>query len=218
MTRQTVARLVASAAAALSAIAWPMLALAAPTRFLPLPAPPAAEDIRDIRPLISIPPWWYWLAAGVAAAMIVALVFGAIRYWRHRSRRALTPEQRAQQALAEAEALARAGQCREWAEIVAHTLRLALATRLGHDACPETTSELAAVDWSKLPQGATVDASRLVELLTTCDLTRFALGRLDPSALLVETQSARDWITRLFATPETTARAEAKAAPIEASS
>jgi hypothetical protein len=149
--------------------------------------------------------------------LIVALVFGAIRYWRRRSQRALTPEQRALQALTEAEALARGGQCREWAEIVAQTLRQALATRLGQDACPETTSELAAVDWSKLPQGTTVDAARLVELLSTCDLTRFALGRLDPSALLVETQSARDWITQLFATPETTARADVKAAPLEAS-
>jgi hypothetical protein len=212
MTQQGITRLVASAGATLFAVAWPVLALAAPTA-----APPTTDDIRDIRPLISIPPWWYWLAAGVAAALILALVFAGIRYWRRRSRRALTPEERALQALAEAEALARGGQCREWADIVAQTLRVALATRLGHDACPETTSELAALDWSKLPQGTTVDAPRLVELLTTCDLTRFALGRLDPSALLVETQSARDWITRLFATHETTARAEVKAGPIEAS-
>ena len=212
MNQQSVTRLVASAGALLAAVAWPALALAVPRSSLP-----AADDIRDIRPLISIPPWWYWLAAGVAAALILALVFAGIRYWRRRSQRALTPEQRALQALADAETLARAGQCREWAEIVAQTLRVALATRLGHDACPETTSELAAVDWSKLPRGTTVDAPRLVELLTTCDLTRFALGRLDPSALLVETQSARDWITRLFAAPETTARAEVKATPIEAS-
>ena len=211
MTQQRVTRLVAGVGTMLSAFAWPVLALAAPRS-----VPAAADDIRDIRPLISIPPWWYWLAAGVAAALIVALVFAGIRYWRRRSQRALTAEQRALQALAEAETLARGGQCREWAEIVAQTLRVALATRLGQDACPETTSELAAVEWSKLPQGTTVDAPRLVELLTTCDLTRFALGRLDPSALLVETQSARDWITRLFAAPETTARAEVKRAPIEA--
>ncbi|HEY5377742.1 MAG TPA: hypothetical protein VIK01_28875 [Polyangiaceae bacterium] len=211
MTQQSVKRLVAGVGASLTAVAWPVLALAAPRS-----VPASGDDIRDIRPLISIPPWWYWLVAGVAAALIVALVFAGIRYWRRRSLRALTPEQRALQALTAAEALARGGQCREWAEIVAQTLRLALATRLGQDACPETTSELAAVDWSKLPLGATVDAPRLVELLTTCDLTRFALGRLDPSALLVETQSAREWITRLFAAPEAT-RAEVKATPIEAS-
>lgn len=212
MTQQSARRLVASTSAMLFGVAWPALALAAPRA-----APPSADDIRDIRPLISIPPWWYWLAAGVAAALVVALVFAGIRYWRRRSQLALSPEQRALQALAKAETLARGGQCREWADIVAQTLRMALATRLGHEACSETTSELAAVDWSKLPQGTTVDAARLVELLSTCDLTRFALGRLDPSALLVETQSARDWVTRLFAPPETAARAELKAAPMEAS-
>jgi hypothetical protein len=203
-------RVALSARAALSALAWPILAAAAPMRG----AAPPADDIRDIRPLISIPPWWYWLAAGIAAALISAAIFASIRYWRRRSQRQLTPEQRALQALTGAETLARAGQCREWAEIVAQTLRNALAARLGQEACPETTSELAAVDWPKLPLATTVDAPRLVELLTTCDLTRFALGRLDPSALLNETQAARTWITRLFAAHETQAAVETT--PVEA--
>jgi hypothetical protein len=146
----------------------------------------------------------------------LAAVFAVIRYWRRRSRRPLTPEQRALEALNEAERLARAGQCREWADAVAETLRGALATRLGQEACPETTSELAAVDWPKLPLGATVDGPRLVALMTTCDLTRFALGRLDPSALLAETQAARAWITRLFATPEPQPPAAVDVAPSEA--
>jgi hypothetical protein len=124
----------------------------------------------------------------------------------------LTPEQQAQEALARAEALARDGQCREWADVVAQTLRAALAARLGHDACPETTSELAALEWATVARGTAVDAPRLVELLSTCDLTRFALGRLDPSALLVETQSARDWVKGLFE-PEPATSTAAKASP-----
>ena len=206
MTSRRVRRFAVSVGAALSAFAVPVLVLAAPT------AP--ADDIRDIRPLISIPPWWYWLAASVASALVLALIFAGIRYWRRRKERALTAEQLALQALNEAEALARAGQCHEWADIVAGILRTALATRLGRQDCPETTSELAAIDWSKLPLGNTIDPVRLVELLSTCDLTRFALGRLDPSALLAETAQARDWITRLFAAPET--RAAAPATSLEA--
>lgn len=201
-------RLTASASAGLSATAFAVLAKAAPA------AP--AEDIRDIRPLISIPPWWYWLGAGIAAALISALVFAGIRYWRRRREEALTPEQRALRALSEAETLARAGQCREWAGIVAQTLRSALAARLEQEACPETTSELAAVDWSKHAHGSAVDGPQLVALLLTCDLTRFALGRLDPNALLSETQLARDWVTRLFARLETPARATAQAPSVEA--
>ncbi|MEI9950193.1 MAG: hypothetical protein WDO74_14755 [Pseudomonadota bacterium] len=208
MTRRTVKRLAAGTTAALSAIALPVLANAA--------AAPA-EDIRDIRPLIAIPPWWYWLAAGFGAALLLALVFAAVRYFRRRAARALTPEQLALQALSEAEALARAGKCHEWADSIAQTLRTALATRLGHAACPETTSELAAVDWSNLPHGSAVDAPRLIELLSTCDLTRFALGRLDRGALLTETEAARDWIRRLFAAPETTHRPAAQATAIETS-
>jgi hypothetical protein len=176
-------------------------------------APAPADDIRDIRPLISIPPWWYWVAAGVAVALLSACIFAGIRYWRRRSRRALTPEQKAQEALAKAEVLARDGQCREWADVVAQTLRTARAARLGHDACPETTSELAALEWTTIARGTAVDGPRLVELLSTCDLTRFALGRLDPSALLVETQSARDWVKGLFAAPEPATSTATQASP-----
>lgn len=200
-------RLVVSAGATLAAAVAPALALA---------ATPPADDIRDIRPLISIPPWWYWLAAGAAGALIVALLFLGIRYWRRRRERSLTAEQRALQALERADALAHAGQCHEWADLLAQTLRTALAARLGRASCPETTRELAEVDWSKLPLGITVDGPRLVELLSTCDLTRFALGRLEPSALLAETSAARQWVTRLFATPETSTRTKPQATSIEA--
>lgn len=174
-------------------------------------APETADDIRDIRPLILIPPWWYWLAAAIGAAVVLALVGAGVRYWRRRSRRPLTPEESAREALGRAEALARAGQCREWAELVAQTLRSALAARLGSDTCPQTTSELAATDWAQTPQGATVDGLGLVALLETCDLTRFALGRLDISALLASTASAEEWVTRLFAAPPTAASTPAPA-------
>lgn len=174
-------------------------------------APAQADDIRDIRPLILIPPWWYWLAGALGAAVVLALVGAASRYWRHRSRRPLSPEEQAREALRRAASLASNGQCRQWAELVAQTLRCALAARLGSEACPQTTSELAAIDWAQTPQGATVDGPGLVALLETCDLTRFALGRLDASALSASTESAQDWVRRLFAAPPTADATEASA-------
>jgi hypothetical protein len=161
------------------------------------PGTPASDDIRDIRPLIPIPPWWHGLGLPLAiAALLVVLVLTYVAVRRRKTE--LTPEQRAQAALGEAEALARAGRCREWAELVASTLRHALAARVGADVVPRTTSELAAIEWSARPDGALVDPQRLLDLLWTCDLTRFALGRLDPDSLLASTRSARLWVTHLF--------------------
>jgi hypothetical protein len=102
-----------------------------------------AQDIRDIRPLILIPGWWQWLAVALAAGAVLAALTVGYRLWRRRSARAPTPEEQARRALTKAEALAREGRSREWADVVAGTLRTALSARLGHDACPQTTSELA---------------------------------------------------------------------------
>jgi hypothetical protein len=165
---------------------------------LAAPGSATGDDIRDIRPLIPIPPWWQGLALPLGLA--VALAAGLVVYllFRRHGRRELGPEERAQAALSEAETLARAGRCHEWAELVALTLRNALAARLGDDLCPRTTSELAAVDWSARPHGAVVDAERLLDLLRICDLSRFALGRLDRESLLESTRRARAWVTHLF--------------------
>jgi hypothetical protein len=166
------------------------------------PGAAAAEDIRDIRPLIPIPAWWQGLGLPLAVAAVLVAVVAAYLALRRHGRSELTAEQRAQAALTEAEALARAGRCHEWAELVAVTLRNALAARVGSDVCPRTTGELAAIDWSARPDGALVDSERLLDLLWVCDLTRFALGRLDPESLLASTRSARAWVTHLFKMPE----------------
>jgi hypothetical protein len=177
-------------------------ALVAPVAALGAPSAPAADDIRDIRPLISIPPWWHGLALPLAVAAALLILLAVYRALRRHRRRELSPEERAQAALTEAETLARAGRCHEWAELVALTLRTALAARVGGDLCPRTTGELAALDWSARPDGARVDPERLLDLLWICDLTRFALGRLEPESLLESTRSARAWVTHLFDTRE----------------
>jgi hypothetical protein len=172
-----------------------------------------ADDIRDIRPLILIPPWWHWAAIGLVVALVIAAMLVAYRLWRRRSARPLTPEEQARQALTAAESFARQGRCREWADVVASALRTALAARLHQDVCPQTTAELASATWMQPPRDIQLDGPRLMDLLSTCDLTRFAMGRLDAEALLASTASARDWVTRLFAAPEPSSTALGQVSP-----
>jgi hypothetical protein len=180
-----------------------LLALAAAglTSSLAFAAPAAPDDIRDIRGLIAIRPWWHWpLAIALAAAAALAVVL-VLRWWRARSTVALSPLDLARRALETAEVHARAGRTHEWADIVAETTRGALAVRLGTDVLPQTTAELSQATWTHHPLAGDIDAARIVELLETCDLARFAKARLDENALLASTATARELTERLFAPP-----------------
>ncbi len=181
------------------ALASPIAGVAATWSAIAFAVPAPTEDIRDIRPLILFPSWWPWVAVAIAASLLLLATALAIHVWKRRSARPLTPEDQARRALAKAESLARQGRAREWANIVAPTLRTALSARLGQDASPITTSELASAAWVQSPRGVEVDAPRLIDILSTCDLTRFAMARLEADSLVASTQAARDWITRLFA-------------------
>jgi hypothetical protein len=161
----------------------------------------ASDDIRDIRGPIAIPPWWRWpLVVALAAAAALAVVL-LVRWWRARAARALSPLERARLALEVAEAHARAGRAHEWADIVAETTRGALAARLGAAILPQTTSELAKGEWTRPPMADEVDAPRVLDLLETCDLARFARAPLDIAPLLAATAVARESTEQLFAPP-----------------
>jgi hypothetical protein len=164
-------------------------------------APPQLDDIRDIRGPIAIPPWWHWpLAIAVAVILATAVTF-AVRGWRARRLRPLTPLQLARQALAAAEAHAREGRSREWAGIVADTVRGALAARLGAEVLPQTTAELSEAPWARPPLSDGLEIPRVLSLLETCDLARFARARLDTAGLLASTGSASEIVDRLYAPP-----------------
>jgi hypothetical protein len=189
----SVRRRASAVVAFVAAAALPCLALAAPV---------SPEDIRDIRGPIAIPPWWHWPLAIALAAVLATGIVLLVRWWRARRPRALSPLERARQALTAAEAHARDGRSREWAEIVADTTRSALSTRLGTDVLPQTTAELSQAPWTKPPTSDQIGAPGLLALLETCDLARFAKARLDTDALLAGTAVARQLTERLFAPPE----------------
>jgi hypothetical protein len=194
-------RQASAAVAFVAAAALPYLAMAAPV---------SSEDIRDIRGPIPIPPWWRWPLAIALVAIVASGIVLFLRWWRARSPRALSPLERAREALTAAEGHARDGRSREWAEIVAETTRAALAARLGTGVLPQTTAELSQASWTKPPTSHEIEATRLLALLDTCDLARFAKARLDTDALLAETAVARQLTERLFAPPE---RSTVNAAP-----
>jgi hypothetical protein len=173
-------------------------------------APLPTEDIRDIRGPIPIPPWWRWPLAIAVAAVLATAVILLVRWWRKRASRALSPLERARRALALAETHAREGRAHPWADIVAETVRGALATRLGTSVLPLTTAELALEPWASPPLKDELGADSVLDLLETCDLARFAKASLEPAALLAFTDRARELVERLFAPPP---RAATQAVP-----
>jgi hypothetical protein len=175
-----------------------------------LASPVPTDDIRDIRGPIAIPLWWHW-ALGIALAALAATAIAlGVRWWRRRHVE-LSPIELARQALVRAEVEARAGRSHQWGEIVAATLRGALATRVGPAVLPQTTSELATADWTKPPLSVELDTPRVLDLLEACDIARFARASFDSTVLLASTEAAREVTERLFATP---ARALTKAPAI----
>jgi len=185
-------------------------AAVAATSSLAFAAPAPTDDIHDIRGIVAIPPWWHWpLAIAVAALAALAVVL-VVRWWRARSAGLLSPLERALGALAAAEAHARSGRSHEWADIVAETLRGALAARLGTAVLPQTTAELSEAAWAQPPLADELAAARILEILEACDLARFAKAKLDTAALVASTATACELVERLFAPP---ARHPPNAAP-----
>jgi hypothetical protein len=165
------------------------------------PLPPATQDIRDIAGPIAIPIWWHWPLAIATAAILSLGIILAIRWWRKRAH-VLTPLEKAMRALGIAETHAREGRSHAWADVVAETIRGALAARLGVEILPQTTAELAKGAWTAPPLSEQLDAKTILELLEACDLARFAKASLDAKALLAATESARALTTNLYTPPK----------------
>ena len=177
---------------------------------LALAAPPVVEDIRDIRAPLPIPPWWHWPLVIALAVLAVTAIVLLLRYWYKRRHRPLTLLELARQTLESAEKLAKMGRSHDWAELVAATMRGALAVRIGESVLPQTTNELAKAYWAKAPIDTELNPAhdldtrflpetpQLLALLEICDLARFAQANLGVDELLAATASARDLVESLL--------------------
>jgi hypothetical protein len=149
--------------------------------------PPDDNHPADIRPPAVMPlaPRWPWILAGLAAATAGAW------WWRRRRRRPeevaagpAAPSRPAHEiAYAELErllagGLLEAGRIKEFHIALAEIARRYLAARFGVDTFERTTSEiLAALHAERLPAKIT---TTLADLLSACDLVKFAKFRPDP--------------------------------------
>jgi hypothetical protein len=162
------------------------------------------EDIRDIRGPLMLPAWWRLPVAIALAAVVVVAAVLVIRWVKaRRANRVLTPLERARATLRLAEDHAREGRTHECADLVAETVRASLAERMGTAVLPETTAELASRLWTSFsyegPVGRpALDVARVVALLETCDLLRFARASIATDVLVSETVNARAVVEQLL--------------------
>ena len=143
----------------------------------------------------------HWIEIAVLAGLVVAALTFGLRRWRRQSARPLTPEEQARRALASAESLAREGRTREWAEVVARTLRTALSARLGLDAGPQTTSELASEGWVPQPHQAEWTPRACSTCCRPAILRVLRMGRLDAAPSSRRPKTRGNGSHRLFAVP-----------------
>ena len=158
-------------------------------------------DIRDIKPPVIIPSYWYLLWVAVGALAIASAAFLA---WRHQRKRAsrpppiprtAPPHELARQRLHEA--LALIGQPRPFCIMVSDTIRVYLEQRFKFHAPERTTEEflreLQATDLLTPDQ-----KQSLGDFLSVCDMVKFA--RYEPGP--PELQALHDSAVRLIDEPQ----------------
>jgi hypothetical protein len=140
------------------------------------PSAAAANDIRDIKPPVTIPGGWEWLWWALVALAVLAVLFLVWKWWRkRRSQISITPpvpaHVRARQKLAGA--LALIAQPKPFCILVSDTIRLYLEERFDFRA-PERTTEEFLHELQGTPLLAAKQKEKLGEFLECCDLVKFA--------------------------------------------
>ena len=136
----------------------------------------STNDIRDIRPPVVIPSGWAWVWWTLLVLVVAAAAFFLLRWWQKKKAveafvPPVPPHVRAKQRLAEA--LALLGQPREFCIAVSDTLRVYLEERFSFRA-PERTTEEFLLDLKKTDLLMRDQKDSLEDLLTRCDLVKFA--------------------------------------------
>lgn len=156
-----------------------------PTPLDPRPETPA-------RPLPLEAPFWWALAVGGLACLGLALLLGRRARAPEKAASSLTPADRLERELAD---LGRAPTLVDAHAGLSLSLRRYLGQRLGFPAAESTTTEIARrMDRRQLPSTVT-ETTR--EILTACDLVKFARRTTSPGVLESRVDTAREVSRRL---------------------
>jgi hypothetical protein len=139
-------------------------------------AAPVPDSLRDIKPPAEFPNPWLWLAIGVIALALIALVVGLFIYFRTRRKLvpavpAVPPHIRAKQKLQEA--LDLIAQPKPFCTLVADTVRFYLEERFTFHA-PERTTEEFLHELQNTNRLLPDQKESLGDFLKSCDLVKFA--------------------------------------------
>lgn len=163
----------------------------------------AADELRDIKPPVDIPTFWFWVMVAAAVLVLAALAWAVWFVWKNRTRTppvvpVLPPHERARQKLQAA--LDLIDQPKPFCVLVSDAVRLYLEERFGLRAPERTTDEfLVELGASDLLTSAQKDS--LQQFLSACDLVKFARYEPGPPELQELYRSALRLVEETEPTP-----------------
>jgi hypothetical protein len=156
-----------------------------------------ADELRDIKPPVDIPTFWFWVLAAVALAVLAVLVWAVWFVWKHRTSTpplvpVLPPHERARQKLQAALDLIE--QPKPFCVLVSDAVRLYLEERFAMRA-PERTTEEFLVELGASDLLTSAQKGSLQAFLSACDLVKFARYEPGPAELQELHKSALRLVT-----------------------
>ncbi|MCC7518637.1 MAG: hypothetical protein IT578_05580 [Verrucomicrobiae bacterium] len=163
--------------------------------FAAAPIAVRADDIRDIRGVVSVPTPWQWLLYPAAALALVAVAVALVRRWRRP--KPLPPPPPHEMALARlraAEALIAENKPREFGIAVSDAVREYIEARFSLLAAHRTTEEFIAERLADENSSLRPHREPLRAFLQSCDLAKFARWALDETAMRELWEHARAFV------------------------
>lgn len=176
-----------------------------------LPSDTALRKPKPFRPVLAVTPfnWLPWLIAA-AVAVLLAIMMVVWRNWRRRVARGLTPLEQAERDFTriESQRLIESGETEHYAVEMVGVLRVYLASVVPAASQSTTTHELSV----SLQRSAVIPVQRLIDVLDSADLIKFARDRSTPERAREIGAAARRIVADTSAAVDAANVAAAKAA------
>jgi hypothetical protein len=168
---------------------------AVPSRGAAAAAPAAGEDIRDIRGLKGIPPFWLLPALVAGGALFATAGYAAWRWTRRERRpRRMLPFEIALQRLEEVRRLLHPRSVREFSIAISDIVRQYIEAAFKVTATHRTTEEFLHDLLDSSNASLAGHRSLLAEFLNLCDMAKFAGAELPAPIMESLHQSARSFV------------------------